>query len=238
MEIKLNVFIGSRQNIAKIPADLCISCNGSEIIPSNVVKNLGVYIDRFMVFDTHIQEMRKKVMGILIYLNRLKDNIPSNIRETVVQTLALSVINYCGKIWGVGGKTYLQEVQKLQNFAARITMGNVKKYEHITPHINKLNWLKVENKCTFDICLFVYKVFNNLIPSWLMSLPPVREFHTRNTRQQDDLYIPITRTIVGEKQISIRGPRLWNNLPGNVKDAPTLSTFKRSLKSHLLARQQ
>ena len=232
------IFIGSRQNIAKIPADLCISCNGSEIIPSNVVKNLGVYIDRFMVFDTHIQEMRKKVMGILIYLNRLKDNIPSNIRETVVQTLALSVINYCGKIWGVGGKTYLQEVQKLQNFAARITMGNVKKYEHITPHINKLNWLKVENKCTFDICLFVYKVFNNLIPSWLMSLPPVREFHTRNTRQQDDLYIPITRTIVGEKQISIRGPRLWNNLPGNVKDAPTLSTFKRRLKSHLLARQQ
>ena len=232
------IFIGSRQNIAKIPDNLRISCDGSNIIPSNVVKNLGVHIDRFMIFDTHIQEMRKKVMGILIYLNRMKDNIPSDIRKTVVQTLALSVINYCGKIWGTGGKTNLQEVQKLQNFAARITVGNVKKYEHITPHINKLNWLKVENKCNFDICLFVFKVLNNLVPSWLLTFPPVGEFHNRNTRQQNDLFIPITRTVVGEREILVKGPSLWNKLPDNVKIAPTISAFKKRLKSHLLACQK
>ena len=126
----------------------------------------------------------------------------------------------------------------MQNFAARIAIGNVKKYEHVTPHINKLKWLKVENKCTFDICLFVFKIMNNLIPNWLLTFPPVGEFHTRNTRQQNDLYIPITRTIVGEREILVRGPSLWNKLPDNVKSAPTISTFKKRLKSHLLARQQ
>ena len=59
------IFVGSRQNIAKIPDHLRISCDGNDIIPSNVVKNLGVHIDRFMVFDTHIQEMRKKLWGSL-----------------------------------------------------------------------------------------------------------------------------------------------------------------------------
>ena len=68
--------VGSRHSIAKIPDHLRISFDGNDIIPANTVKNLGVHMDRFMTFDTCIQEMRKKVMGILIYLNRMKDNIP------------------------------------------------------------------------------------------------------------------------------------------------------------------
>ena len=78
-ELKQCMFIGSRHNIAKIPDHLRISFDGNEIIPANTIKNLGVHIDGFMTFDTHMQEMRKKkVMGILIYLNRMKDIIPQN----------------------------------------------------------------------------------------------------------------------------------------------------------------
>ena len=232
------MFIGSRHNIAKIPDDLRIFLDGNEITPANTIKNLDVHMDRFMTFDTHIQEMRKKVMGILIYLNRMKDNIPPNVREMVVQTIALSVINYCVRIWGAGSRSNLHKVQKLQNFAARIVVGNVRKYEHVTQHINNLKWLKIENKFNFDVCVFVFKVLNNLLPPWLLSLPPVREFHTRNTRQQNDLYISITRTIVGEREISVRGPSLWNRLPDSIKTATNISAFKRKLKIHLLQNQE
>ena len=231
------IFVGSRQNISKIPSDTCINFDDSKIIPSSSVKNLGVHIDRFMTFEVHIEEMRKKLIGILIYLNRIKENIPVNIRVQIVQTLALSIMNYCLRIWGTTNKSQIQKVQKLQNFAVRIALGNVKKHEHITPHINKLRWLKISNKCIFDVCIYVFKFLNHQLPPWLLSLPRVRDFINRETRQQNNLFVPPTRTLTGERGMRVMGPRLWNNLPENVKGSLSINCFKRNLKMHLLENQ-
>ena len=90
-----------------------------------------------MNFESHIDEIYKKVMGTLIYLNRVKDSFEPSTRKLVVQSLAMSFINYCLKVWGATSNTQLQRVQKLQNFAARVAIGNVRKYDHITPHLKK-----------------------------------------------------------------------------------------------------
>lgn len=231
------LFVGSRQNIASLPDNLYINFDGTEIIPSLSVKNLGVYMDRFMTFDVHIEEMRKKVMGILMYLNRIKDCIPVSIRTHIVKTLALSIINYAMKIWGSTNKTQIQKVQKLQNFAARIALGEVRKYEHITPHLNKLCWLKIKNKFIYDICIYIFKCLNNKIPSWLLSLPRVGDYNTRVTRQQNNLFVPPTRTLTGDREMGVGGPKLWNSLPEEVKNCVSIHSFKRNLKAHLLHKQ-
>ena len=38
------------------------------------------------------------------------------------------------------------------------------------------------------------------------------------------------RTANGQKSISFRGPKLWNQLSSDVRLAPSLSTFKRRFK--------
>ena len=116
-----------------------------------------------MVFDKHIDEMYRKTMGTLIYLNRIKDKIDKDTRVLIVQSLALSVINYCSRIWGSASKSQIQRIQKIQNFAAKVATGNARKYDHTTPYIQQLNWLKIEKKCCFDVCILMYKVINNLI---------------------------------------------------------------------------
>ena len=231
------IFIGSRQNISKIPEETKINCSGDEIIPSKFVKNLGVHMDRYMLFDKHIDEMHKKTMGTLIYLNRIKDRIERDVRIKVVQALALSLINYCSKIWGTTSKTQIQRVQKLQNFAAKIAIGNVRKYDHVTPHIKELKWLKIEQKCLYDTCIFVYKILRKQIPSWLLKLTTVRNVNPVMTRQQNDLFIPRTRTYTGARDTAVRGPMLWNNLPNLVKDGCSLGVFKNKLKEHYLSSQ-
>ena len=231
------IIIGSRQNIAKIPENIQINYDNNKIVPSVSVKNLGIYIDRFMTFEVHVEEVRKKVMGILIFLNRIKDSIPPTTRTQVVETLALSIVNYCLKIWGTANRAQLQKVQMLQNFAARIAVGNVRKYEHITPHINKLKWLKTSNKCIFDTCIYIFKLLNHQLPAWLLSLPRVREMIFRNTRQRNNLFVPPTRTMAGEREMGVRGPKLWNSLPDSVKNSTSIYSFKRSLKTYLLASQ-
>ena len=53
------ILIGNRQLLSKIPSNTTINFNGNIIYPSKHVKTLGVYIDRFMLFDVHINELNK-----------------------------------------------------------------------------------------------------------------------------------------------------------------------------------
>ena len=158
------IFIGSRQLLSQIPGDIRINFEGTAIAPSQKVKNLGVYIDQYLLFDDHISHISRKVNGVLIALNRIKDRLDRTSRIIIVQCLSISIINYCLRVWGMTTKEQIERVQKLQNFAARVAYGGIRKYEHITPIIKELGWLKIENKIEYDICIFTYKICNNLLP--------------------------------------------------------------------------
>ena len=231
------IFIGSRQMISRVPNDITINYDNNAIIPSRHVKNLGVYFDCYMTFDIHVEELYKKIMGILIYISRIKDNFEKCTRITVVESLVLSLINYCCKIWGSANKTMLQKVQKLQNFAAKVADGTARKYDHVTPILNDLKWMKIENVYVFNICLFVYKVLNDKLPPWLISLPTVDQVNAVRTRQANDLFAPRTSTDIGSRAILVKGPTLWNKLPYNIKEAGSLHIFKEKLRKYLLISQ-
>ena len=63
------MFVGSRQYISKIPKDLTIKFGNNHIVPSTYVKNLGVYMDQYLLYDIHINKITKKITGTLLYLN-------------------------------------------------------------------------------------------------------------------------------------------------------------------------
>ncbi len=133
------IFIGSRQLCSRIPEDVVITFNGTNISPSTHVKNLGLYMDRYMSFETHVNEISKKVMGMLIYINRISSYLDKKSRIVVVQSLVLSHINYCLSIWGTTTSSLINKVQKLQNFAARVAVGGIKKFDHVSLPIRSLN---------------------------------------------------------------------------------------------------
>ena len=125
-------------------------------------------------------------------------------------------------------------VQKLQNFASKNNIGGMKKYDHVSPVIKELNWLNIENKITYDICVFMYKILNSLLPTWLFSFLSVREVNNRSTRQAGDLFIKRTKTDTGARAFAIKGPKLWNSIPQNIKDSSSEHTFKEKMKNYLL----
>ncbi len=88
------MFIGSRTLLSKIPTDTVIHASETYIKPCNSLKNLGVYFDKHMLFDTHITELTKKAFGTLMYINRTKEIFSSRTRNFFIETLVLSIINY------------------------------------------------------------------------------------------------------------------------------------------------
>ncbi len=77
-------------------------------------------------------------MVILIYVSRISDNLDNTRRIMVIQDTALSSLNYCFRIWGTTNDTLMSSVQKLQNFAVRVAMGGVKKYDQVSPFHKEL----------------------------------------------------------------------------------------------------
>ena len=174
-------------------------------------------MDTYMTYGFHIDELSRKVSGILMYLNRIKDYFDNETRALIVQSLVLSVINYCIKIWGKTSNMYLEKAQKLQNFAARVAVVGVKKFDHITPTLQQLRWIKVKEKCSYEICVFVFKILQKEYPSWLYSFPSIHNYRDISTRQNDDLYVCNYRTDLSSRSLIIRRPSLWNQLPKDVK---------------------
>lgn len=50
----------------------------------------------------------------------------------VIQALVLSLINYCIRIWGTTNDTLMASVQNMQNFAMRVAIGGVAKYDSVS----------------------------------------------------------------------------------------------------------
>ena len=232
------IFIGSRQYMAQMNVDIAINFNGTLIKPMECVKNLGVYFDRFMSFETHVEELYKKVMGTLIYLNRVKDSFEAQTRVIVVQSLALSLINYCFVVWGATSKSNLNKIQKLQNFAARVAIGTVRKYEHISPFLEELGWLKIKDKYKYDVCCLMFKIVRNYLPTWLYGFETINSATGVTTRQADNLVVRRAHTDIGSRELGIRGPHFWNDLSSAIRDAVSLPSFKNKLRNYLLNKNQ
>ena len=86
MSLRHNVclFIGNRQLLSRIPDDSVINFNDTSISPTHTVKNLGLYMDSYMLFDNHVNEITKKVIGTLAYISRVSGQFDKCSRVIVV----------------------------------------------------------------------------------------------------------------------------------------------------------
>ncbi len=103
-----------------------------------------------MTFDAHIYETHKNAMGILLYLNRIKDKFQPETRKILVESLALNTIIYWLPVYGTTDTTLLQKVRRLKNFAAKICAKGARRSDHTTLFITQLSWLKIAKKVIFD----------------------------------------------------------------------------------------
>ncbi len=167
------IFIGNRQLLSHIPENVKIHFDDTSICRSTHVNNLGLRLDRYMTFDKHVNELTKKALGTLIYINRVSMNFDKETRKIVVQSLVLSQINYCISKWDTINTTLLQTVQKLQKFAARVSTGGMRKFDHVSPALRELRWLKVKQRYFFVICVVMYKSLKGIYPHWFQSFSGV-----------------------------------------------------------------
>ena len=105
------------------------------------------------------------------------------------------------------------------------------------PTLKELNVLPVSDLLLIRDAVLMYKCMNNLAPDYLTSLFKKRSsIHQHNTRNSNNLDIPKCRTVKAQNSFSYRGVSIWNSLPSEILNSPSVSVFKRKLKSYYLER--
>ncbi|XP_072042881.1 uncharacterized protein [Amphiura filiformis] len=103
------------------------------------------------------------------------------------------------------------------------------------PLLRHLHWLPIRKRIEFKLLVITYKCVNSQAPEYLQELITFRKpkYATRSSLDRTLLIVPKTRTLTGDKAYQTAGPRLWNSLPINIRQAKTLDIFKTNLKTHL-----
>ncbi len=180
--------------------------------------------------------MTKKAFGVLMFINRIKDLFSSKTRKIVIQTLVLGIINYGMMIWGTTNKSQLKRIQKLYKFSAKVAVGGRSRYDLASPILEELKWLNTSKRIQYEHCIFMYNIISNNYPTWLFNIPAVSQINQRNTRHQDNFYIPKTNTDYGQRSLyhCLLESRDYGTPCLKKLDMTNVHTFKRNLRDHML----
>ncbi len=132
-----------------------------------------------------------------MYINRIKHCFDKPTRILAVQSLVLSVLNYCITIWANTNTTLLTTAQKLQNFAIKVADGKTQKFDHVTPIFKELKWVITRKIFVFNSSVPIFKQLNNHYPQNIISRPTVADITGSRTRRQNNLYMSRTNTQSG-----------------------------------------
>ena len=123
----------------------------------------------------------------------------------------------------------IKKLQAVQNFACRI-ITQTKKFDHVTPALQQLNWLPVEQLLLYRNTVLTYKCFNDCAPSYLCNFTFSKhsETHDYTTRNRSLLNVPLFRIDSGQRTFYYRAVKIWNKLDNELKQIPSLGNFKKS----------
>jgi len=125
----------------------------------------------------------------------------------------------------------------LQLNAATCLTSDSCRYDHVTPLLNDLHWLRVpERSITYKLCVLVYNCLHGTAPRYLQNvIQPVAEVTSRcrlRSASSSGLVVPATRrSSLGDRAFAVAGPRAWFSLPEFVSNCSSLLTFKKYLKT-------
>ncbi len=128
----------------------------------------------------------------------------------------------------------ISKLQRVQHAAARV-IALTDRREHITPVLQALHWLPVEQRVTFKVLVLTFRAVHGLGPQYLTEL--VKPYETsRHLRSSDSLLLHTPRSRLrtyGDRAFANAAPRLWNSLPTNLRSTDSEPTFRAKLKTYL-----
>ena len=195
-------------------------------------KYLGVQIDKSLDWKEHIKITSSNVSKAVGFLRHAKPFLPEETLKTLYTGIIEPQFCYCCLVWGCSGDSEINQLQKLQNRAARIVTGSSFDTP-CQPLIKELGWKTIDQIITSETNFMVFKSLHELAPQYMCNLftraSQLTSRYLRNTLT--DLRLPMKNSNTGQNCFSFRGAKAWNDLSAEGKLTSFLASFKKILHS-------
>ena len=208
--------------------DRTIKILNEEIENSPFKKLLGITIDRDLNFDNHVRGLCNKASLKLHALLRISNFMSSDKLKIVMKAFVLSQFNYCPLIWMFHSRELNNRINHIHERALRIAYKDksssfaelLRKDGSVTIHYRNLQALVTE----------IYKFLNGQTPKIMEEIFQIANCNY-NLRTKPVIKDYNVRTVhYGQGSISFLAPRIWMQVPENLRNIPSLQSFKTSIK--------
>ena len=97
-----------------------INFNGKRLIPVDHIKYLGMFIDKYLSWDYHVQQLSKKLSRANGILSKLRYSSPIGVRLLVYYAIFYSHLIYGCNLWGFTSEENIKKIEVLQKKCLRI----------------------------------------------------------------------------------------------------------------------
>ena len=204
--------------------DLSIVISNERISNSSSEKILGVNFDNKLNFNTHITKLCKKAGQKLHALARMSNFMNVNQKKVIMNAFITSQFSYCLAIWMCHNRSLNTKINRIHESALRIVYNdNSSSYESssVKIHHSNLQQLAVE----------IYKARNNLSSSLMSEIFALKNtgYNLRGGNKLNSNNIKSVNN--GTETISYLAPKIWEQVPDEIKNSSSLNIFKRKIKT-------
>ena len=164
-------------------------------------------------------------------MRKLKYKLDCKSLETIYLTFIRQLLEQGDVIWDNCTQYEKNELDKIQNEAARITTGTTKLIS-LDNLYKEVGWQTLHRRRQDNKITVFYKMFNQLIPVYLSFLIPqqVNAISHHNLRNLYDIHTIRCYSSLFHNSFLPLTLRQWNSLPVEIRQLNTLSSFKTFLK--------
>ena len=230
---KTELIVFSTRRNEHVVDSIQIRIGDATIIPSPVVRDLGVFLDQHLTMESHVSKLRQSAYLHLRMIGRIRGCLTVDTTKSLMRNMILTRLDYCNALLVDIPASLCHKLQLLQNNAARVVY-RLRKYDHVTPALISLHWLPMRFRPLYKLCLLVFKCLKGIAPGYVSSLISLQEA-PRSLRSTNDtllLQVPRSSLKLGERAFSVAAPAIWNSLPLSLRNEENIDNFKKNLKFH------
>ena len=213
---------------------------GETIPVETSARNLGFIFDENLTMSKQINQVCSKGYWMLRNLWKISKKVTDrSLRTQLVHSGILSRVDFCNSLYVSLPKTLINKLQKLINASVRFILNITGKdrFDHITPHLQKLHFLPMEYRVKFKICLLSFKCVHGLAPMYLEELTELRKPNWERSYLRidaDNFLLALKSPSQQEYKnrcFSLLAPNYWNKIAYKVRQSQSVASFKRGLKT-------
>ena len=232
----VEVYFSKKLNLPNPPE---LYFNNAPIVVQDHQKHLGLFLDKKLSFDYHLNGKFSKANQGIGLINRLREFLPRDSLVTIFKAHVRPHLDYGDIIYDFpGNANFVEKLEKVQYNACLAITGCFRGTSREKLY-HELGLESLADRRYIRRLVFFYKIVNGLVPSYLSDiLPPQREDEEEGEgeerrRERPPFRMPFCRT---ERYRSSFFPYCiaeWNKLDRSLRELPSSETFKNAILKFL-----